>query len=805
MLPSTSKGIRTISPLELSWRSTSKNVRTYPPSSKRKLLTEFDLTEEEDKESHSAAKYPRLLSPSPELNPYVTALLHEAPQEVDTITPVSPRKQKLISLLEEKNKKLKTSYQHIRRLKKQLASCSKNSIIEKLFQNMLPMVKTFVKMQLQHKRGSKWSTQETKLALSMYYKSPTLYRYLLKNLKFSLPSISIIRKWIQVIHLKTGFETNYLNKLKQKILLMDKLETECVLLFDEISIKKSLDYNEKLDLIEGYEDLGDLGRNKDIGNHALVFMARGLYGNWKLPLAYFISGGPVKSGNLQKLVLACLDKMETLNLSTNAIICDQGANNRAVFGKLGVTKMQPYFIYNDKKMFCIHDVPHLMKNVRNTLLKQNIKVGDNYVSWSDIRKTYEIDSSSGLSRTLLKITDKHINPNAFQKMNVKLATQIFSRTFHASMMTAVATKQLNSDTALRTAEFLLKLNNMFDCLNSNGLFQGNYYTRPLSEKNVIVIETLRNAIEYVESWSVPKNTPFCFHGLIQTINGILQLWETKKNDYPYLITKRLNQDPLENLFSQIRQRRGYDPNPSSRHFRLGLQSVMSANLQKCTDVSNCEDDTDILLTVEDHFNKADLEHCNASEEGEREGESLLEHGENKENINPSSSSSKTSSPSSGDILDTTMESNSITYFSGYLFKKVNKKYDCQSCAENLLKSKSDTLDDNEIYMLQRDYGINETINYLKRPKTNFVKIIKTSLNIFDKFISTSPHETNMKTKIIQLLYKNKRIAKWLKAGVCENHRAEMLQLVTRVKLFRLPKNKLECTTKKRKMKIFKHT
>jgi len=39
-----------------------------------------------------------------------------------------------------------------------------------------------------------------------------------------------------------------------------------IILLDEISIKKAIEYNKALDVIEGYEDLGTLGRTNKIGS-----------------------------------------------------------------------------------------------------------------------------------------------------------------------------------------------------------------------------------------------------------------------------------------------------------------------------------------------------------------------------------------------------------------------------------------------------------------------------------------------------------------------------------------------------------
>lgn len=58
------------------------------------------------------------------------------------------------------------------------------------------------------------------------------------------------------------------------------------------------------------------------------------------------------------------------------------------------------------------------------------------------------------SRALLKITEVHINPNSFQKMRVKLASQLFSHTMASAIRTCVATNELKSSTASDTADFV---------------------------------------------------------------------------------------------------------------------------------------------------------------------------------------------------------------------------------------------------------------------------------------------------------------------------------------------------------------
>jgi hypothetical protein len=71
--------------------------------------------------------------------------------------------------------------------------------------------------------------------------------------------------------------------------------------------------------------------------------------------------------------------------------------------------------------------------------------------------------------------------------------------------------------------------------------------------------------------------PACLMGWELSINCLLQLWEILHSDhqYSFLLTSRLNQDSVENLFSVIRSKgAGYD-NPDSKQFRAAFSQVLS--------------------------------------------------------------------------------------------------------------------------------------------------------------------------------------------------------------------------------------
>lgn len=90
--------------------------------------------------------------------------------------------------------------------------------------------------------------------------------------------------------------------MKIKVSAMSYTDQKCVMLLHEMSILKCILYNKALDIIEGFEDLGPLGRSLNYAKHALVIMIRGLFKNWKFPLCYFLSGKGVSGNELVNLI-----------------------------------------------------------------------------------------------------------------------------------------------------------------------------------------------------------------------------------------------------------------------------------------------------------------------------------------------------------------------------------------------------------------------------------------------------------------------------------------------------------------------
>lgn len=86
--------------------------------------------------------------------------------------------------------------------------------------------------------------------------------------------------------MEPGFSDSIFMALKMKFQHKSNTDRYCVLCVDEMAIRRALEYDQRRDLVDGFDDDGVL-RSPKPGTEALVFMVRGLVSHWKQPLCYF--------------------------------------------------------------------------------------------------------------------------------------------------------------------------------------------------------------------------------------------------------------------------------------------------------------------------------------------------------------------------------------------------------------------------------------------------------------------------------------------------------------------------------------
>jgi hypothetical protein len=85
-------------------------------------------------------------------------------------------------------------------------------------------------------------------------------------------------------------------------------------MFDEMSIRENLHFNQKFGCVEAFEELGSHGRTSSIASHALVFMLRALHKKWKQPVAYYFIHGSTKGDMFVNSLMEVLATMQDWKL-----------------------------------------------------------------------------------------------------------------------------------------------------------------------------------------------------------------------------------------------------------------------------------------------------------------------------------------------------------------------------------------------------------------------------------------------------------------------------------------------------------
>lgn len=356
---------------------------------------------------------------------------------------LSPKSKKLYDI----NKAMKASFSTFKyrqlRHKRKLSCFTKEEIFRDCTEKLQPHVRRFIRSQLESvgkaPHGRRFTVDDKVLAILLQKQSNRAYNTLRKL--FCLPSPKTLRNLLKNMPLPPGINDTIFKGVESTLAGLEDHQKVCVILFDEISLQPHLSYNSYKHEFEGLEDCGNV-KTKHIANCAQVFMLTGLASKWKQPIAYTFSKGPTKSIALANMLERIIKRCQEASFKVVASISDQGSNNQAAINLLmkrtAPENQSPYLKYyfvNDKRINHLYDPPHLIKGIRNNLLKYNLvweENGNKHVAcWADIEKSFAIDNGSGELRLLPKITEVHINPKKIRKMKVSCATQVFSHNFAA--------------------------------------------------------------------------------------------------------------------------------------------------------------------------------------------------------------------------------------------------------------------------------------------------------------------------------------------------------------------------------------
>lgn len=318
-----------------------------------------------------------------------------------------------LQLLEEKNKALqaeKEREQEEFKLKLQSAKTEKENILDSLKKHLS---KAQID-RLLYNKNTNWSSQDYAAGVVLLGVSKRFYTYLRSHTKFLLPCISSVKSFVSTIDFEPGLMKNALTLLEFSGKKLSDIDRLVVLSYDEMHLSEKCCYDSKWDQV--------LGPCRQVQ----VIHARGLYGHWKCPVFYDFDV-PVTEDLLDKVIKS----LYVIDYQVVAIVSDLAKPNETVYKNMGVTPEKPFFNnkVNGEPVFCLHDMPHIMKLCRNHLLDKGIELSPRskppLLAAKDALLEL-VEKAAGIDVLAQKLTLAHLSVQGSDRQNVLKCTQVLS-------------------------------------------------------------------------------------------------------------------------------------------------------------------------------------------------------------------------------------------------------------------------------------------------------------------------------------------------------------------------------------------
>lgn len=201
-------------------------------------------------------------------------------------------------------------------------------------------------------------------------------------------------RWLSTVDDNPGVCQHVINSLKEEVHKDRENYSKCVLMIDEMSIKKATTWVKSEQKFVGYVDLGGvLGQDTEkVATSALVLMAVGLRKKWKMPVSFHFTAG-LTAETLSVLIKQAITALSDIDVNVKAIVMDGLRTNIAAMGLLGcdIPNKQFKFTHEGKEILCMLDQVHMVKVLRNVWGRLGEIHGAHGVArWSDIENLVKL-------------------------------------------------------------------------------------------------------------------------------------------------------------------------------------------------------------------------------------------------------------------------------------------------------------------------------------------------------------------------------------------------------------------------------
>lgn len=525
-------------------------------------------------------------------------------------------------------------------------------------------------------RVRKWSVQTVRVALQIKHACGTTGYELLRSLSYPLPSNRTLIRRMQNIRFLPGVLTEVLDVLKRKAETMEDIEKDCVLFMDEMEISQGFEHDRSLDCLFGGTTLPESTEN--VANHALVFMIGGLNTRWKQVIAYHFTGRSTDGSLLKELIFHLIALCFEVSLRVLVVTSDMGNANRKVWQLLEFSSHRhsetvcsiPHPHLDGRELYFMADPAHVLKNIRGQLLRsgsftlgkettEEHCIPGKTVSLEHVEAVLKYDRKNDL-KIANKLSDIHVSDGHFAKMKVNIAVQLF-REAPPAIRYLIKLKILDPE-AEATAWFFDLVTKWYTLMSSrHPIVALSHFDRAKHQEAVGTLQLACATFTRMNMGATAHWKP-SQAGLLVSTTVVLRLSEELlvRRGYLYLLTARLIQDCLENIFSVVRLKK---PVPSAYDVKCALKAICVSQFVHTPKTSSYNiDDSSYLADLLDPSLKK-LE------------EDPIQQAEELENLFV--------------IGLTEAECDIVAYIGGFLLRSILKSIDnCKSCRAALTDSAS---------------------------------------------------------------------------------------------------------------------
>ena len=474
-------------------------------------------------------------------------------------------------------------------------------------------------MQAENANGMPWSEETIRKCLRIRcVVGARGYEFLRLTEKFLLPTYRTLYRRIEHTKLEPGISSEMIGWLEEKISQDNTPNARlCVISFDEMKIHPCVEYDRGLNRYIGYVSEAfahdkDL-ETKQLAENALAVIVRGLTSHWKQLVAYGLTPRGLSAERLWAFLLDIIKQLHTANFHVVCISSDMASTNQAMWNARGIHSIRsqctPFFrnpVSENAELCATPDAAHVLKNMWNQFQRSIFRIPEETAKMHNLPGTeirlehiqmLFLEEQSGGIKMAYKLKAAHFEPAIFEKMNVRLACEFFSKEVGKAVILLARTEGSSMPReAETTGWFLLQVNKWWRIMSARNKSEG----LGSDEVSLERIKALKSFIDLMRSLKFERRDKTKHNtrsegwkpiqtGSILATEVVLKIHAmyVMSGKLEYLLPSRLGTTGCENLFSQARQG---DIHPKPVRLRHALRLISVAMYLRVPNSAAYEDD-----------------------------------------------------------------------------------------------------------------------------------------------------------------------------------------------------------------------